>query len=586
MLCNVLHCIYLTSFRLKMCILFCLSVEFQHCASASVPNSNLHDVCALSGVVGTSFSVVCDVGFVGGGEVVCSSNLQFDTVSVACVPEAPAFDLVQKISESNGGFTAELMIGDEFGVSVRSLGDVNQDGVGDVVAGAYTDFTGAVYIIFLRSEGTVLSHQKIDTLSGGFTGTLESADGFGYSCSSAGDVDHDGLVDILIGAPYDDDGGSDTGAMYVIFLDTHGTSKSHQKISMLHGNFTADLGSGHEYGNFGSGSALGDLDLDGCLDFAVGAYEQTRLYILFANSLGGIVSHQVISHSLGGFTGSSLTGSYFGICVSRLRDLDNEHHMNVVVGADFAPNGGAVYIIYLDSGGLVLSHQTIAQSKGSFTGVLGTQDSGFGIGVGELGDINADGTNDIAVGANRFEPDGAMFIIFLNQTGECLSFNRIDSNTFYLTVSLVNSHFGTSTASAEDFNNDGQVDFLVGAHTDNVGTGAFYILFSNSSSVVSCGEPLRQVGYVFSSGASYAHAERTSQCATGFQGTPGNIICLEDGAWSTAEGCSGISDCLPNQVTTVMPPNEIATCDGTCVPTAQGLICSCADDTSSTLWSC
>jgi len=117
----------------------------------------------------------------------------------------------QKISDTEGGFTGTLHDYDLFGVSVSAIGDVNNDGVVDLAVGAWddggVDNRGVVYILFLNTDGTVKSHQKISDTEGGFTGTLDNSDLFGSSVSAIGDVNNDGVVDLAVGAPWDDDGG-------------------------------------------------------------------------------------------------------------------------------------------------------------------------------------------------------------------------------------------------------------------------------------------------------------------------------------------------------------------------------------------
>ncbi|MCH8031468.1 MAG: FG-GAP repeat protein [Bacteroidetes bacterium] len=130
----------------------------------------------------------------------------------------------QKISSTEGGFTGTLDDRDEFGNSVAALGDLDGDGAQDIAVGALWDDDGgsnrgAVWILFLNTNGTVESHQKISSTEGGFTGTLDDEDFFGCSVAGLGDLDGDGKHDIAVGAFGDDDGGFDHGAVWVLFLD-------------------------------------------------------------------------------------------------------------------------------------------------------------------------------------------------------------------------------------------------------------------------------------------------------------------------------------------------------------------------------
>ena len=101
-------------------------------------------------------------------------------------------------------------------------------------------------MLFLNADGTVKSHQKISDTEGNFTATLDENDHIGGSVANLGDLDGDGIADLAVGVPGDDDGGSAHGAVYVLFLNADGTVKSQQKISDTEGNFTAGL----NYGDF------------------------------------------------------------------------------------------------------------------------------------------------------------------------------------------------------------------------------------------------------------------------------------------------------------------------------------------------
>jgi len=105
--------------------------------------------------------------------------------------------------------------GDAFGLSVSSAGDVNKDGYGDVIVGAYQNDAGGTdagraYVYFGGPGADAVADL---TLTGAAAG-----DHFGNSVSVAGDVNGDGHSDVIVGAPLSDAGGSDAGRAYVMSL--------------------------------------------------------------------------------------------------------------------------------------------------------------------------------------------------------------------------------------------------------------------------------------------------------------------------------------------------------------------------------
>src|SRR5262245_44036119 len=153
-----------------------------------------------------------------------------------------------------GGAVAALGDLDGAGPSVAA---VAVGAIGDNDGGANH---GAVYIVFLSSTGTVLSYQKISDTQGNFTAFLENPDDVGSSLSYLGDLDGSGpsVAALAVGAAGDDDGGLNRGCVYILFLDSAGMVLSYQKISDTEGNFPAPIDNADEFG--GTVVGLGDLD--------------------------------------------------------------------------------------------------------------------------------------------------------------------------------------------------------------------------------------------------------------------------------------------------------------------------------------
>jgi hypothetical protein len=208
-----------------------------------------------------------------------------------------------RIADGVGGLAGPLDPGDHFAAGLGALGDLDGDGVGDLAVGAPGDDppvtdAGAVWLLRLNSDATVASESKIGGPS--FQARL------GRSVCVVGDVDSDGVPDLAAGA---------NDSTYVLLLNPGGTLRIYRRLG--------------GYGDFGSGVApLGDLDADGVVDLAVGSGNGPGLFLVRLNADGTEKGRQQIYS----FPGLRLDDG-FGSSLAALGDLDLDGRPDFAVGA-------------------------------------------------------------------------------------------------------------------------------------------------------------------------------------------------------------------------------------------------------------
>ena len=320
---------------------------------------------------------------------------------------------------------------------------------------------------------------------------LSSSDYFGASIANIGDLNNDGTSDIAVGAIYDDGSGNDIGAIHIMFMNSNGTVSDTIEINNTTAN-GPDLSNGDNFGQ--SIANIGDLNNDGVTDIAVGATlddgsgnDIGAIHIMFMNSNGTISDTIEINNTTA--NGPDLSnGDYFGASIANIGDLNNDGTSDIAVGAigdDVA--SGAIHIMFMNSNGTI--SDTIEISSNTANGPFLSNNDNFGQSIANIGDLNNDGTSDIAVGAIRDDGSGsdigAIHIMFMNSNGTISDTIEINNTTLNGPVLSNGDYFGQSIANIGDLNNDGVTDIAVGAPGVNYNSGATHILLMNSNGTIS-----------------------------------------------------------------------------------------------------
>ena len=341
-------------------------------------------------------------------------------------------DQQQKISSNAGSFGGNLEDDDLFGSAVAGIGDLNSDAAFDLAVGVPGNDNGGadrggVWILFLDAEGKVRDEQKIADDTGGFGGNLDDNDRFGSAVADIGDVNGDGVPDLAVGAPNNDDGSDNAGAVWILFMRVDGKVETWQKISMNAGGFDGNLDADDHFGAAVTG--IGDLDNNGIPDLAVGVpgddkggADRGGVWILFLDAEGKVQQEQKIADDTGGFGENLDDDDRFGSAVADIGDMNGDGIPDLAVGApnddDGSDNAGAVWILMMKADGKVDGWQKVSGSAGGFDGNLDADDH-FGAAITGIGNLDNSELTDLAVGAPGDDDggadQGAVWILFMER---------------------------------------------------------------------------------------------------------------------------------------------------------------------------
>ena len=385
------------------------------------------------------------------------------------------------------------------GVDVSSVGDFNSDGFPDIIISAkkHSSNAGIVYVIFGTSNGIEsidLQTEDLYTSNRGFKIIGASSNFYlGVSVASAGDFNHDGIDDIIIGAP---GFSAYTGKVYIIFGRSSGSTDidlSIDDIIALQRGLIITGDSGGVYGGEcgHTVSRAGDVNKDGIDDVIVSSYTTTQIgvaYVIFGGKYGyanfDLSTVDLSTSGLGFKIIGVSAAAAFSISVSNAGDFNNDGIDDIVIGSNGrSTQTGAAYVVF----GSKTVHSDIDLNSGTLfssgRGFIITGESSvdsFGVSVASAGDINKDGVDDIIIGARGAASNlGSVYIIY----GHSSPFTNIDLSSVDLSASKrgfkiigasAGDLIGSSVSGTGDVNNDGIDDVIIGATRCRTDTSTVY----------------------------------------------------------------------------------------------------------------
>jgi Ca2+-binding RTX toxin-like protein len=339
------------------------------------------------------------------------------------------------------------------------------------------------------------SEFNLSNLNGSNGFFISGTDGF-IRGAGAGDINGDGINDLVFGTPFGGPYGEDPGETYVVFGKSNGFSSAFS-VSNLNGN-NGFVFTGGSFSLGYSVSGAGDINGDGIDDLVVGAFFagfEGQSYVVFGKSNG--FSSALNISSLNGSNGFVLNGFYndsAGYSVDRAGDINGDGIDDLVIGANEAAGVGTgrSYVVFGRTSGFSSTlNLSGLNGKNGFTleGIAAYDKTGNS--VSEAGDVNGDGIDDLMIGAPGADPNGnysgQSYVVFGRSTGFSSTLNLSSlngQNGFTINGIAFNDSLGKSVSGAGDINSDGIDDLVINApkfDPNRNDSGQSYVVFGRST---------------------------------------------------------------------------------------------------------
>ena len=367
-------------------------------------------------------------------------------------------------------------------------GDINGDGFGDVVIGAYGnddngDMSGQAYLVFGRDSGWG-ALVDLDSVSTSYIGESEG-DWFGFdTLHTGGDLNGDGLFDVVVGAMLSDRAFEDAGAVFVVFGRSTGWMKD-TPATAADVVFTGEAA----FDWAGRMISAGDLDGDGIDDLVAGACayggSRGKVYVVLGRTSGW--------PTIAGLeqADATMVGEHsddWAFRVDAGRDANGDGLEDLLVGAignnDGGDDAGKVYFVPGTPSIVSYSEVVLGLAPGSFVGEEPGDDAGISVALAE--DLNGDTLDDILIGARGNDENGyysgQAYVVFGRQAGWTQNFDLSAADASFLGESDWDLA-GNAVDGAGDVDGDGLGDIIIGAYGNSeafTGAGQIYAVLGRT----------------------------------------------------------------------------------------------------------
>ncbi|NNM24562.1 MAG: matrixin family metalloprotease [Phycisphaerales bacterium] len=318
------------------------------------------------------------------------------------------------------------------GWSVSTAGDTDGDGYDDFVAGApyYADKKGRIKVFSGRTGSTLFTKKG-----------AKAGDRFGWTVSGGIDVNNDGFDDVIVGAPYNDSGGSNAGRVYIYSGEDGSTLKK------LNGQRSGDL--------FGYAvTAVGKMNSDAWGDFVIGAPKHDA----GGSNAGRIYAYSGRTYDLLFLEDGHTKGDQFGRAVAAGGRITTDGRMDVIVGSPYHDKSGVS-----NRGRVDVFNGKTGSRLWAKTGSKANDRFGWSVGGG--GDVNGDSRADVIIGAPFFDAGPSNVGRVYVRSGT----NGASLATF--TADGSGDHLGYAVAGIPDVDGDNEWEMLLGARNDDDAAG-------------------------------------------------------------------------------------------------------------------